>query len=785
MRIEMNRVYAYLVVLLLFTGVIGCEQKVSSSSQSSDGGELDTEIEAKIDKIMANMSQEEKIGQMCQVTLDVLMKRDSNDNIIEPNVLDPERVKKALVEHKVGSILNVGYHTFDREKWYEIIEYLQQVATEETDSKIPLIYGIDAIHGVTYTVDGTLFPQEIGLAGTWNKQCAEDLGAVTAYETRASGISWNFSPVLDLGRQPLWSRFFETLGEDVYLTKKMGENIVHGYQGDDPSSKTKVVSCLKHFVGYSNPASGRDRTPALIPERYMEEYYLPPFKDAVDAGALTVMVNSGEVNGIPGHSNYHLLTEVLKERWGFKGFAVSDWEDMIMLNTVAQIEPNYKEAIANAVNAGVDMSMVPYSPFYEKYCKLLLELVAEKKVSQARIDDAVRRILRVKIVSGLFDEVIYPAEDYQDFGSDQFQEKAYQAASESITLLKNEKNILPLSKGSKVLVTGPTAHSLNCLNGAWTHTWQGVDPKFNTKGKKTILESLQSTFGLENVSYAVGVEMSIEEGWETNQFKDIDKTIQEAQTVDYVVVCLGEMPGTERPGDIRSLNLAKEQQELVKRLSNVGKPIILVLVEGHPRIIREIESLSSAIIQAYLPGNEGGRAIADVVSGKVNPSGKLPYTYPRYDGVIEHYDHKFSEDKGGKSSEPNAYNPQWDFGFGMSYSTFSYTNLSISKDTIEVGGSDQLTISVNIRNTSRVQGKEVVQLYIKDDYASISPCGRRLRGFDKIDLKAGEGKTVSFKVTAKDLRFVGRDNEWINEEGSFTIMIENLQAKFYLKCEND
>lgn len=769
-----------LSALLLFFGSctkqeVGDKKDVQTTEVSSN---LDPEIEQKITDLLSKMTLQAKVGQMCQVTLDVMMKRDSADKIIEPNVLDPERVKKVLVDHQVGSILNVGYHTFSRDKWYEVISEIQSTALEATQFKIPVIYGIDAIHGVTYTEGGTLFPQEIGLAATWNKECARDLGVVTAYETRASGISWNFSPVLDLGRQPLWSRFFETLGEDVYLCKTMGSEIIKGYQGDNTANKDRVVSCLKHFVGYSNPASGRDRTPAWIPERMMEEFYLPSFKTAVESGALTVMVNSGEVNGIPGHANYHLLTEVLKERWGFIGFAVSDWEDMIMLNTIAEIESNYKDAIKTAVNAGVDMSMVPYSPFYEKFCENLVALVNEGEVTNERIDDAVRRILRVKYMSGLFEHSYYGKDQYPLFGSDAFVQKSYQAAAESMTLLKNKEGVLPLNKTEKVLVVGPTANSLNCLNGAWTHTWQGVDANYNTKGKLTIVEAIRAKIGDANVDYLEGVRLGQENNWEVNEVIDLDKIQAKATNNDAIIVCLGELPGTERPGDIKSLNLPEEQKQIVELAYTKGKPVILVLVEGHPKILNDIEPLTNAVVQAYLPGNEGGRAIADVLFGDVNPSGKLPYVYPRYDGVIEHYDHKYSEDAGGKSSDFDAYNPQWDFGYGLSYTTFEYSDLTVSSSSMT--RDDELTIKVTVTNTGDVAGKEVVQLYVRDMFASISPARKKLKAFDKIFLEVGASKTVEFIISDSDLQFVGIDNEWISEVGEFVAMVSDKTVGFKL-----
>ena len=764
----MNKFSLFIVAIVLFS---------CNSNNSVKSNKLDPKIENSITTILRKMSIEEKVGQTCQITLDAILLKDSTNTLVEPHQIDHNKLNKAIIDYNVGSILNVSNHTFSIKKWNSIIKDIQAVALK-TNHKIPVIYGVDAIHGATYIKNSTLFPQEIGLAATWNLSHAKKMAEITAYETRASGVPWNFSPVLDLGRKPIWSRFFETLGEDVYLAKTFGTAIVDGYQGNQMIDSNHVVACLKHYVGYSYPSSGRDRTPSLIPNRTMEEYYLPPFKDAVDAGALTVMVNSGEVNGIPGHANKYLLTEVLKEKWGFIGFAVSDWEDFINLHKVAQTDSTLKDAIATAINAGVDMSMVPNNPEYKNYCNLLVELVREGRVSQKRLNDAVRRIIRVKYYANLFENSHSSSDiEYPKFGSEEFKKAAYNAASESVTLLKNNNDILPLSKDKSILVLGPTANSLNCLNGAWTHTWQGIDQSYNNS-YPTIKEALEKKF--KNVSFFEGSKMLMVNGDEADlPSKDLSNAVRAAKSSDVAIICVGELPSTERPGDIYSLDLPIEQQFIVKEISKTGIPIILVLVEGRPKIIREIEPLSNAILQAYLPGDQGGKVIADILAGDVIPSGKLPYTYPRHNGVLMYYDHKQSEVINANTWKNDFYNPQWDFGYGLSYSSFSYSNLKLSTNTLF--SNDKLIVSVDVENTGEFKAKEVVQLYIRDHYASISPSLKKLKRFLKIELEVNETRTIEFSIGKDDLQFYGIGNNWITEDGKFSVMISNQSQDFNFK----
>lgn len=754
----------YITTLILFL------IPLLSASQPED-------TEERIQKILSSMSLEEKVGQTCQITLDAILLRDEDNKVIEPVKIDPAKLKEATEDYHIGSILNVGWHTLSLEKWEEIMSDVHS-PFRAGKSKTPIIYGIDAIHGANYTVGATLFPQEIGLAASWNKELAQQFGEVVSYETRASGIPWNFSPVLDLGRQPLWSRHFETLGEDPYLASEMGEAIVKGYQGKTEIDEYHVAACLKHFVGYSGTFSGRDRTPAWIPEKYMKELYLPAFKKAVESGALTLMINSGVVNGIPGHANYHLLTEVLKNEWGFKGFTVSDWEDFIMIHTVHRTAENLSDAYSQAFNAGVDMSMVPYSPQYKEYCKLMITAVEKGKISEERLDDAVSRILRVKLTLGLFEKDMNQAKDYSKFGSQEFKDIALESAIESITLLKNENDILPLKGDEKVLVAGPTSNDLIYLNGAWTHTWQGDNNSFNTAGCKNIQEAFVSRVGAESCLLQKGASLYPKDGFEESKLEDIEKFKTDASNSDVIILCLGEYPSTEKPGDIRSLNLPAAQIELAKIAYQTGKPVILVMVEGRPRIIREIVPGAAAIIQAYLPGDYGAEALVRLIYGDENFSGKLPYTYPRYDGVIEFYDHPRSVDR-SKGPEFNAYNPQWDFGFGMSYTNFRYSNIRLDKSSITK--EDDLLVSVDVENFGNRAGKEVVQLYVSDLFSSLVPKGKSLKGFQKITLEPNERKTVHFTISSEDITFVDANGKWILEAGEFEARVGNQTVQFFVK----
>lgn len=755
------------MLLLLFS----CKsaQSITTAKTSTEDASLNVRI--------AQMSIEEKVGQTCQITLDVITQTDAKGATRIPATIDTAKLNEAILKYHVGSVLNVGSHTLSLAEWKGIIPAVQNPYTTGK-THVPIIYGIDAIHGVNYTVGATLFPQEIGLAATWNPELAKTFGEITAYETRASGIPWNFSPVLDLGRQPLWSRTFETLGEDPYLISQMGSAIIDGYQGGTKPDEYHVAACMKHFVGYSAAISGRDRTPAWIPEKYMKELYLPSFKAAVEHGALTVMINSGAVNGIPGHINHDLITETLKGDWGFEGFAVSDWEDFIMLHTVHSTSPSLEDAYVQAFNAGVDMSMVPLSPQYKEYCTIMVNAVKSGKISMERLDDAVRRILRVKSRLGLFERPIPTFEKYPKFGSAEFQQASLNSALESITLLKNENGILPLSKNPKVLIAGPTSNNLVYLNGAWTHTWQGVDTAYNTSGCFTVREAFEKKLGKENCLFSQGAELYSDAGFEKTRFVNLTDYNDKLKLADVVVLCLGELPATEKPGDILSLNLDTEQRELAKLAYAQNKKVILVLLEGRPRVIHDIVSGASGIIQAYLPGNYGAEALVALIYGDKNFSGKLPYTYPKYDGVIEFYDHPKSVDR-SKAGDFTAYNPEWDFGFGLNYSSFEYTGMKLSKETFS--DKDSIAVTVTVKNNSSVSGKEVIQLYVSDDYASMIPTGKSLKGFQKIDVPANSEVSKTFYLSRTDFQFVGKEGEFIVEEGDFTIRVGNLSKKLSYK----
>ena len=738
---------------------------------------LNPKIEMRITEILADLSIEEKVGQTCQITLDALLKTDSNGIILNPIVLDPVKLKDAFLTYKVGSVLNVSSHSLTLTEWQKNLKEIHSFYLQGKTA-VPIIYGIDAIHGVNYTIGGTLFPQEIGLAATWNRSFAKRFGEITSYEMKASGIPWNFSPVLDVARQPLWSRFFETLGEDPFLASAMGKLIIEGYQGNGMCDEYHGAACLKHFVGYSQPISGRDRTPAWIPEKYMQELFLPPFKEAVEAGAMTLMINSGDVNGVPGHANYHLLTEVLKKDWGFNGFTVSDWEDFIMLETVHSVAETNEDALVMAFNAGVDMSMVPTSPNYKTYCDLMIKAVKNGRISEDRLNDAVRRILRVKLSLGLFEKDMNQAKSYPLFGSTEFKLAALKSAEESITLLKNEANILPLAKNKKILVAGPTANNMIYLNGAWTHTWQGYDSSYNTKNVATIYSAIEQKVGKENCFYSKGAELYFENGFETARLTNVADFKEKADISDVIVLCLGELPQTEKPGDIRSLNLSTAQLELAEIAYATNKPVILVLTEARPRIIHSIVDSATAIIQCYLPGDYGGTALANILFGEVNPSGKLPYTYPKYDGVIEFYDHPKSVDR-SKNNDFQAFDPEWEFGYGLSYTTFEYSDLTIDKTSMN--NTDDLTVSIYVKNTGKIKGQEVVQLFLSDEVSSLVPAGKRLKGFEKISLEPNETKRVDFIISKEDLMFADQNGQWLLEPGKFSVKISNLEATFELK----
>lgn len=721
----------------------------------------DKEIKDEVQKLVGKMTLEEKVGQMTQLTIQAVSKKQGNKD--QHHELDLQKLEEVIVKYHVGSILNVYDKAHEIEYWHDVITKIQDIATKKTRLNIPVIYGIDAIHGATYTVNSTLFPQALGMASTFNRELVKKGAEITALETYASGIPWNFNPVLDVGRQPLWPRLWETMGEDPFLVSELGSIYVKASQENNLIPKDRFIACLKHYVGYSFPFNGLDRTPSYMSERTLREFFLPPFEAAVKAGALSVMVNSGEIDGIPGHANYHLLTEVLKGEMQFKGFVVSDWEDIKRLFTRDKVADSPKEAVRLAVMAGVDMSMVPTDlSFYE----LLLELAKEGKVPMSRIDEAVSRILYVKMKTGLFENPYPDKTLLPKFASPENTEANLKAASESIILLKNDKNVLPLKKDQQVFVTGPTSNLLTVLNGGWTVTWQGNEESLMQKDKKTVALAMVSEVSSKKIIF--------NEGCTFDKELDVENALKLAKQSDVVVLCLGEPAYCETPGNITDLTLPKVQLDYAKKIIATGKPVVLVMLEGRPRIITEIADKVDGIVVAFLPGMQGGVAISDVLYGKTNPSGKLPITYPKSPNGITLYDYKPIEFFDG-----NKYDPLFPFGYGLSYTKFAYSNLKLNSSEMTENG--EIKVTVDVKNTGDRKGKEVVQLYLTDMFGTVSRPNKQLKGFEKIELSPGETKTVTFVINKDHLSFIGLQNKRIVEKGDFMVTVHNLQAKFTLK----
>jgi beta-glucosidase len=729
-----------------------------------------------INALLARMTLEEKVGQMTQ--LQIGMVTNGSDQSIR---IDPAKLEKAVVKYGVGSVLNVSGQALTVDAWHEIIRQIQAAAAR-TRLKIPVIYGIDTIHGANYVQGATLFPQEIGMAATWNPELMQRSQELAAAETRAAGIPWSFSPVLDVGRQPLWPRFYETFGEDPYLATVMGVAFVRGLEGEDLAAPTSVASSLKHYMGYSFPLNGRDRTPAWIPENYLREYFLPTFAAAIRAGARTVMVNSAEINGTPGHVNRHVLTDILRGELGFKGFVVSDWEDIKKLVTQWKVAADEREATRLSVMAGIDMSMVPsdYS-----FADILVGLVKDGSVPVSRIDEAVRRILQVKFELGLFERPGPDASLKSNFAQNSSRDVALQAARESLVLLKNRGDLLPLVRGRKVLVTGPTANSLLSLNNGWTYVWQGSEESLYPKDRPTILQALEGQLG-GNVRYEPGTRITRPSGSDSggtatdvNEEVDIPAAVRAARDADVVVLCLGEGSYAETPGNITDLNLPDPQIKLAEAIQAVGRPVVLVLVEGRPRIINRIAEKADAILLALNPGNEGGVAVADVLLGDYNPSGRLPFTYPRTPNGLVTYDHKLFETE-ATSFGNMAFNPQFPFGYGLSYTTYAYSDLRLERKQVPWNGS--MGVSVTVRNTGRRAGKETVILYVRDVVASLAPPGRRVRRFARVYLEPGQSRTLTFTLRPEDLSFVAADNRTTVEPGDFDVMVGDLTERFTLQA---
>jgi len=718
---------------------------------------------AAVETLLAQMTLKEKVGQMTQLTIETIV--DGKDKDIRIN---PEKLHKAIAEYGVGSMLNVYDQALPLEKWHEIQRTIQAEA-KNTRLQIPVLYGIDSIHGTTYVEGGTLFPQPLAMAATWNPELMLRGSQISAAETRKAAIPWSFSPVLDVGRQPLWPRLYETFGEDTYLATVMGVATVRGYEGEDISSPTHVSSSLKHYVGYSYPTTGGDRSSALIPESTLREYFLPTFAAAIKAGAHTVMVNSGDVNGVPGHVNSHLLKTVLRDELGFQGVVVSDWQDIERLVTAHHIAATEKEATRLAVLAGIDMCMVPKD---YRFSDLLLELVREGQVPEARVNEAVRRILTLKYQLGLFADPMRGSDASTTLASPESRQASLTAAQESITLLKNENHTLPLAKTARVLVTGPDADSLIPLDNGWSYTWQGGKTSaYPTKNFATTLAAIRQKIGADHVTFIPGASF--------DQETDITQAASAASAanIDAIVVCLGEWAYAETPGNIADLALPDAQIHLAQKMLESGKPVILVLTEGRPRIIRPIAGSVSAILMAYNPGNEGGQAIADILFGDVNPSGKLPITYPRYANMLFTYDHKTLE--GVESERAPLYAPQFEFGYGLSYTNFAYSDLQITPST--ASSDHKIQVAVTVKNTGDRAGKEVVQLYLNEQAATITPPLKRLKRFAKIQLQTGESRRYTFELTKEDLSFINAQNKSVVEPGLFDVQMGGLRQTFAWK----
>ena len=732
----------------------------------------DAALEAKIEKQLARMTLDEKVGQMLELNLDIMGQRDANGQW----QLNEQMLDTTIQKYKIGSILNApATRAASVEQWQKWIRLIQQKSIQYTG--IPDVYGLDHNHGVTYTQGGTLFPQPINLGASFNTELAREMAEVTAYESRAANCPWVYNPVVDLGRDPRWPRIWESFGEDAVVNSKMVVAEIKGYQGDDPNhlGRYHVGTSTKHYMAYGAPWTGKDRTPAYVSPQMLREKYFEPFRQAAMAGTLTMMVNSASINGVPVHASYELLTKWLKEDLQWDGMLVTDWADINNLFQREHVAKDKKDAIRLAINAGIDMSMDPYSV---DFCILLKELVQEGKVPMSRIDDAVRRILRLKYRLGLFDEPNTGGKGYEKFGSQEFAQKSLRAAEESIVLLKNEGSILPLAPASqqkKILLTGPNANQMRCLHGGWSYTWQGSGAEDLAAKYNTIYEALCNKYGKGNIILEQGVTYNERGQYYEENEPQIERAVSAAQQADIIIACIGENSYTETPGNLNDLWLSENQRNLVKALAKTGKPVILVLNEGRPRLIADIEPLAKAVLHIFLPGNYGADALANLLSGEANFSAKMPYTYPREINSLNTYDYKVSEEVGTMAGAYNydaKVSLQWPFGYGLSYTTFDYANLRVDKTSFTAD--DVLTVTVDVKNTGNRAGKEAVLLYSSDLIASIVPDNSRLRDFTKVALAPGETKTVTFQLPAKELAFVGADGRWTLEEGDFTLKVGKL-----------
>ena len=736
----------------------------------------DPKIEAQVEQTLKKLTLEEKVGQMMELVTDLFGANDKNGVFY----IDEHKTDSILSRYKIGSILNAPNTCAPTAKqWEKYISQIQKISMKRIG--IPCVFGLDQNHGSTYTQDGTLFPQNINVAATFNREIARRSAEATAYETRAVSIPWTYSPTVDLGRDARWPRIWENFGEDCYLSSEMGKAMVYGFQGEDPNNidQYHIATSMKHFMGYGVPWTGKDRTPAYISPADLREKHFAPFLAGLQAGALTVMVNSASVNGMPMHANKDILTGWLKEETGWDGVLITDWADINNLYTREMVAKDKKDALRIAINAGIDMIMEPYSC---DACGYLVELVKEGKIPMSRIDDACRRVLRMKYRLDLFKNPTQKLKNYPKFGGEEFAKLALEGATESMVLLKNEGNILPLQHGKKILLTGPNANQMRCLDGGWSYTWQGHRADEFAGKYNTIYEAFCNEYGKENVILNQGVTYN-EKGkyWEENE-PQIQGAVDAAKDADIIVACIGENSYTETPGNLTDLWLSENQRNLVKALAQTGKPVVLVLNEGRPRLIADIEPLAQGIIDILIPGNMGGDALANLVSGKSNFSGKMPYTYPKEINSLANYDFKKSEEVGtmeGAYDYNAKITQQWGFGYGLSYTSYKYSNLKVSQSDFRHG--DIIKVSVDVKNTGKVAGKESVLLFSSDLIASMVPDGRRLRAFDKIELQPGETKTVTFNLNADDLAFVSYDGNWVLEEGDFKLMIADQAVNIH--CE--
>ncbi len=749
---KMNKFFCVLIASIFYY--------TSSEGQVKNKSVKPSIFDTDILEIIDRLSLEEKVGQMTNLTMSTVASEDEDRNL----VLDPNKMEEVFLKYHIGSIQNVISGAYEVDKWRSLIQGLQDYTLEKTSHKIPFLYCIDAVHGANYIIGATQFPHNLALGASRNKDLVRKTAEITAAETRSAGIRYNFSPVLDAGRNQQWSRLGETFGEDTYLIQEMGKAAVEGFEGESLIDMPRVASTLKHFIGYSDPQNGKDRAPAYIPEVILREYYLPQFQKAVEMGAKTIMVNSGEVNGVPVHASKYLLTDVLRGELGFEGMIISDWQDILKLHERHQVATTHKEAVYLAVSAGIDIVIVPYA---FDFTKDLISLVKEGRISEERINESVGRILTLKKQVGLFENPDVEESLKRYFGKPEYQQVALQAARESYVLLKNKDHVLPLSKSTKLLVTGPTAAHTSSLHGAWSYTWQGYKEALYPDS----IKSVKGAFGESNYVKSV-------------VFDDISGNTTEllsaAKSKDVILLCLGENSYAETPGNVPDLALDENQIDLVKTLAKTGKPIVLVLLEGRPRIIREIEPLVDGIIVGFWPGSKGAEALKDIVYGDYNPSGKLPITYPRYSGTLLTYDHK-KLDEAVEKDDPYEYSysfdPQFEFGDGLSYTTFDYGELMLSGDTV----TSNLKVAITVKNSGIRAGQEVVELYTRDWYASVTPSVKRLRRFEKIKLQPGESKTVTFTLQKEDVSFVSPSYQVIFEPGQFDVIIKNQVKDFYWK----